>query len=255
MPPVPIVFIKVVFPAPLRPTTPYRRPFRNSSVVSLSSMWPPPYIMRKFSTCTSASESLSSCPDFFSSATPSKTRSIRGPNPKAPMVEPLSFNAFASASGRNSSSMDASASALVLDSTQHEMRTVSTYWRKGEGTTAPAISCVMRSRKSCARMTGRAVAASGCASGVASASPGCPRPKRRPPDAERGSADSKASMVTSLELMSSFKQRSADSARVLSSESFRARRIDKTKVRISALALGPLWSFSFQSNAAMRRTS
>mmetsp|Transcript_134112 Transcript_134112/g.388215 ORF Transcript_134112/g.388215 Transcript_134112/m.388215 type:complete len:293 (-) Transcript_134112:2002-2880(-) len=250
-----MVFMSVVLPAPLRPTTPYRRPRRSSSVVSFSKRWPPPYIIRRLVTCTNAPPSASDLgPLSTSSATPSKTLSSTAFSPKAASAEPSEVSSRFSATGRSSSSIALSAAALVGVSMQHERTTTLMYSASGPGKSAAAISLSTRSVRSLPLAGGgSSTSTSFRSTPLTPRSPGCAN--MMPSTPSSSSALSTSPSAISPAETSSAKHAEAASPCTFFPEAFAVRRTCNKACIISPLAFGPLCSRSFQSRVAIRRNS
>mmetsp|Transcript_74097 Transcript_74097/g.131013 ORF Transcript_74097/g.131013 Transcript_74097/m.131013 type:complete len:285 (+) Transcript_74097:1806-2660(+) len=215
-------------------------------------MCPPPYIMRKPSTCTSSSGSLCLWSRSASSSTPSKTLSNIALRPKVSMALPDACKAFASASGLSSSSRASSASVRLRDSMQQETMTTLRYALRGAAKViSDNASWTLDFSNVDLKGLGAAKSASRTSpSTVSTSAAACA--KSTPEAPAMAFTDSKLAFSS---LVRSAKQRSADSTRALLPDSLRAFKICSSTGKISAFAFGPLCSFSFHRSVAILRTS
>mmetsp|Transcript_91956 Transcript_91956/g.268918 ORF Transcript_91956/g.268918 Transcript_91956/m.268918 type:complete len:348 (+) Transcript_91956:1419-2462(+) len=253
MPPLAMVLMRVVLPTPLRPTTPYRWPFRSSSTVSFSRTLPPPYMSMRLSTLTSASAAaLPSCwppvpVAIGASSMPSKTCSRR---PDRVQLVRSWATSPCFASGLSSTSSDDFAAVKPLASRQHERTTASTYLLSGLGMEVSRKSFLARFPITSLRAMGAGgtASASTAAAAAAAASLGSLAPK------PRGSAVSSSDTSPSSPVFSSAKQLSAAETRAGWPEAFRPFSTLKSVGMISAFAFCCDCTRSFHSSVAFLLT-
>mmetsp|Transcript_560 Transcript_560/g.1557 ORF Transcript_560/g.1557 Transcript_560/m.1557 type:complete len:217 (-) Transcript_560:2089-2739(-) len=194
----------------------------------------------------------------FSSSMPSKTLPSASFIPKAPRAPPLASFSLALTSGASSSSAALSAAARDPVSAQQDASTTMMYFRSGFGSWAAATCASTRSRRICARsgFGGGGASTSGMAALAGSFSPSSTGLENMMPSTPVSTSTfAMASSVTSPAWISSARGPFAANPCTFLPDALRVLTTRSRKGRISALALGPLCTFSFQSSVDRRRTS